>query len=79
VTAKFVDNIKNFGYKYATISGLSISVFDMISPDNKKDLLKSAEEKVKFVQKKHWLGFLTENEKYMQSINIWAEVKKVIE
>lgn len=79
VTAQFVDNIKNFGYKYATLSGLSISAFDMISPENKKQLLLDAEEKVKFVQKKHWLGFLTENEKYYQSITIWAEVKKVIE
>lgn len=79
VTAKFVDNIKNFGYKYATVSGLSISAFDMISPENKKELLKAADDKVKYIQKKHWLGFLTENEKYMQSIVIWAEVKKVIE
>lgn len=79
ITAKFVDNIKNFWYKYSTISGLSISVFDMISPENKKDLLKSADEKVKFIQKKHWLGFLTDEEKYLQSIAIWAEVKKVIE
>lgn len=79
VTANFVDNIKNFWYKYATISGLSISAFDMISPENKKDLLKAADDKVKYIQKKHWLGFLTENEKYSQSISIWADVKKVIE
>jgi DNA-directed RNA polymerase subunit beta' len=51
----------------------------MISPDNKKDLLKEADDKVKYIQKKYWLGFLTENEKYSQSISIWADVKKVIE
>lgn len=79
VTATFVDNIKNFWYKYATISGLSISAFDMISPENKKDLLRDADDKVKYIQKKYWNWFLTENEKYMQSIAIWAEVKKVIE
>ena len=79
ITAKFVDNIKNFWYKYATISWLSISAFDMHSPENKKDLLAEADEKVKFIQKKHWLGFMTDNEKFLQSIKIWAEVKKVIE
>jgi DNA-directed RNA polymerase subunit beta' len=79
ITSEFVNNIKNFWYKYSTISGLSISVFDMVSPENKKELLKEAEEKVKFIQKKHWLGFLTDDEKYLQSIVIWAEVKKVIE
>jgi DNA-directed RNA polymerase subunit beta' len=51
----------------------------MVSPENKKVLLKEAEEKVKFIQKKHWLGFLTDDEKYLQSISIWADVKKVIE
>jgi hypothetical protein len=34
---------------------LSISAFDMIIPENKKELLASAEEKVKFIQKKHWV------------------------
>lgn len=79
VTAKFVDEIKNFWYKYATISWLSISVFDMISPEIKKQLLAEADEKVKYIQKKWWQGFMTDNEKYLQSIKIWAEVKKVIE
>ena len=44
VTAQFVDKIKDFGYKYSTISGLSISAADMIVPDNKKELLETASE-----------------------------------
>lgn len=79
VTATFVDSIKDFGYKYATVSGLSISQNDMIVPDNKRELLEEASEKVKYIQKKHWTGFMTEEEKFSQSIAIWAEVKKVIE
>lgn len=79
ITAKFVDRIKNFGYKYATLSGLSISQNDMIVPENKKELLDAASEKVKYIQKKHWFGFMTEEEKFLQSIAVWAEVKKVIE
>ncbi len=78
-TAKFVDDIKNFWYKYSTISGLSIWIGDMVTPDNKQDLLNSASEKVKYIQKKWWSGFMTEKEKYNQSIKIWAEVKKTIE
>ncbi len=78
-TARFVDRIKDFGYKYATLSGLSISESDMIMPDNKQELLDEAADKVKFIQKKYWNGYLTEDEKYAQSIAIWAEVKKVIE
>jgi DNA-directed RNA polymerase subunit beta' len=78
-TAVLADRIKDFGYKNATLSGLSISKDDMIIPDNKQKLLDEASEKVKYIQKKHWNWFLTDQEKYTQSITIWAEVKKVIE
>jgi len=43
----------------------------MILPDSKYNLLSEAGEKVKFIQKKHWNGFLTEEEKYEQSIAVW--------
>ncbi len=78
-TAKFVNDIKNFWYKYATISGLTISKEDMIVPENKQKLLDEASDKVKYILKKHWSGFLTDWEKYNQSIIVWAEVKKNIE
>lgn len=51
----------------------------MMIPDSKNDLLSKAEEKVKYIQKARWNGLLSEEEKYAQSIVIWAEVKKVIE
>jgi DNA-directed RNA polymerase subunit beta' len=79
VTAQFVNDIMNFWFKYSTLSGLSISIDDMVVPDNKKKLLEEGSEKVKYIQKKWWSGFLTEQEKYNQSIKIWADVKKTIE
>ena len=79
VTAKFVNNIKDFWFDSATISGLSISKEDMVMPDSKKELLAKWTEKVTFIQKKHWNGFITEDEKFNQSVAIWAEVKKEIE
>jgi len=79
VTAQFVDEIKNFGYKYATFSGLTISKDDMVTPKEQKKLLEEWEEKIKYIQKQRWLWFLTEDEKYNQSIAIWAQVKKEIE
>jgi DNA-directed RNA polymerase subunit beta' len=78
-TAVLVNEIKDFGFKYATLSGLSIAESDMVMPENKKQLLEVASEKVTYIQKKHWNGFLTADEKFAQSIVIWAEVKKVIE
>ncbi len=78
-TAVLVNDIKDFGFKYATLSGLSISESDMILPENKKKLLEEASEKVKYIQKKHWNGFLTTDEKFAQSVTVWAQVKNVIE
>ena len=79
VTAKFVNDIKNFWYENATISGLSISKEDMVMPEIKKELLEEGWEKVKLIQKAEWNGFVTPEERYNQSIAIWADVKKTIE
>lgn len=79
VTSKFVDDIKNFWYKYATLSWISISKEDMVVPNDKQELLNEASEKVKYIQKQWWAWFMTEDEKYNQSIKIWADVKKQIE
>ena len=79
ITAKFVDEIKNFWYKYSTISWLSISKDDMLTPEKKDRLLFEAEWKIKYIQKKAWSWFLTSEEKTNQSIRVWAKVKKEIE
>lgn len=78
-TAFFSDRIKNIGYKYATLSWLSISKDDMFIPTNKEELIKEWEEKIKNIQKKFWNWFLTEKERYSQSIKVWTEIKNVIE
>lgn len=78
-TAFFADRIKNIGFKYATISGLSISKNDMISPDTKNDHVKEGEEKIKAIQKAFWNGFLTERERYEQSVKVWSAIKGMIE
>jgi len=51
----------------------------MVVPTDKEELLEAAGEKVKYIQKNHWNGFLTTTEKYNQSIVVWADVKKTIE
>jgi DNA-directed RNA polymerase subunit beta' len=51
----------------------------MIIPKDKEKLLAEAGEKVKTIQKKAWEWFMTEDEKYNQSIQVWADIKKIIE
>ena len=78
-TAYLADAIKNLGFKYATLSGLTVSVFDMIIPDEKYGFVKEGEEKIKEIQKAHWHGLVTEDERYLQSLQAWSGVKSKIE
>ncbi|MDD2892040.1 MAG: DNA-directed RNA polymerase subunit beta' [Candidatus Gracilibacteria bacterium] len=78
-TAFFSNEIKNIGFKYATISGLTISKDDMIIPETKHNFIKDGEEKIKEIQKRFWNGFLTEKERYEQSVKVWSKVKGEIE
>ena len=78
-SARLANDIKDLGYKYATLSGLSIAESDMISPDSKDTILSEASDKVKYIQKKAYDGFLTDDERYEQSIRIWSQAKQNIE
>ncbi|MFZ4461883.1 MAG: DNA-directed RNA polymerase subunit beta' [Patescibacteria group bacterium] len=78
-TAFFADRIKNIGFKYATLSGLSISKNDMIVPETQDEHIKNGEEKIKAIQKAFWNGLLTERERYEQSVKVWSQVKNTIE
>ena len=84
-TAHLANAIKETGYKYSTLSGLTVSIFDMHIPEEKYDhsagqgLIESGEEKIKTIQKAHWNGLVTDDERYMQSIQVWMEIKKEIE
>lgn len=53
-TAFLADDIKAIGFKYATLSGLTISKDDMIIPEEKFDYVKAGEEKIKEIQKAYW-------------------------
>ncbi len=78
-TARTANAIKDLGFKYATMSGLSISESDMIIPENKTTILNEATEKVREIQKMAYEGFLTDDERYGQSIRVWSQAKNEIE
>jgi len=68
------DRLKDLGFTYATMGGISISIDDMIIPQKKKKLLDKAEEAVKNVQNQYQEGLITDGERYNQVIDIWANV-----
>ncbi len=71
--AAVLDNIKAMGYKYSTRSSLSISVYDMTIPPQKKQILDDAAKKVEEITELFNWGELSDDERYKQVISVWEK------
>ena len=72
-TVILADRLKDLGYKYATISGTSIAIKDMVIPKKKAEILRQAEEEVKEIDAQYRSGLITDGEKYNKVVDIWAQ------
>ncbi|MFT3949443.1 MAG: DNA-directed RNA polymerase subunit beta' [Agriterribacter sp.] len=73
-TAKFLDDIKQLGFRTAFRGGLSFNINDLVIPQMKQELVESASEEVKEVWENYNMGLITNNERYNQIIDIWSRV-----
>ena len=73
-TVLLADKLKDNGYYFATISGISIGVQDMVIPDAKKPLLAEADDKVSEIDSQYREGLVTAGERYNKVIDIWSDV-----
>ena len=71
VTAVLLDHIKETGFHYSTLGAISISMQDIIVPDEKYDLIKKAEVEVDKFEKSYRRGLITDEERYEKVIEIW--------
>jgi len=67
------DRLKDMGYKYATISGMSISINDMAIPSRKGEIIEQAENEVKNIDDQYINGLITDGEKYNKVVDIWSQ------
>ena len=77
-TAKFVDDVKNLGFKAAGMSGISWGMDDLVVPETKKDIIAESEEKIQTIVSQYNAGLLTAEEKKNKSIEVWNEAKNKI-
>ena len=73
-TVRFLDDIKNLGYTMAYRGGLSFNLDDVIIPENKADIVEAGYNEVEEVINNYNMGFITNNERYNQVIDIWTHV-----
>jgi len=71
-TAKFLDDIKDLGFRMAFRGGLSFNLGDVIIPVEKEKLINQAHDEVNEVLNSYSMGLITHNEKYNQIIDIWT-------
>ena len=72
-TAQMLDRIKQLGFHYSTVGGISIGVFDMIVPNVKQQYIEEAEEKVEYINDQHQLGLLNDAGRHRSVVEIWRQ------
>jgi DNA-directed RNA polymerase subunit beta' len=77
-TVAFLDDLKDIGFRYATLSGLSIGIQDMHIPAAKGDLIERARKQVNEVEQQYQDGVITNGERYNKVVDIWAHTTEQI-
>ena len=72
-TAEVLDDIKRIGYKYSTISAITVSISDMTVPAAKKDLIAAAENTIEKIEKNFRRGLVTDEERYKAVVEAWKD------
>jgi len=77
-TSAILDKIKDQGYKYSTISGLTVALSDISVVDTKKDIVEDGDKKVNLINELFEEGFLTEEERHKQVCDVWSKAGEQI-
>ncbi|QJG67103.1 DNA-directed RNA polymerase subunit beta' [Mycoplasma phocoenae] len=79
IVASILDKVKALGFKYSTLSGISISIDDIIGTDKKSDYVKEGDDYIAKLKEYYTSGELTDDDRYNLTIKKWTEVKDNIQ
>ena len=77
-TSAVLDKIKDQGYHYSTVSGLTVAISDIYVISGKDKLVKEGDAKVEKIQKLYERGFLTDTERHSKVVDVWNDINKVV-
>jgi DNA-directed RNA polymerase subunit beta' len=77
-TSIILDKIKALGFTYSTRAGITISVSDVVVPNEKKEILEESQKKVDVITQQYRRGLITNEERYDRVIEIWSKAKDKI-
>ena len=78
IAVELADSIKRLGFEYATISGVTISVYDLTVPEEKPVILDEATQEVSEIDRQYRRGLLTEEEQYSRTVEIWSRARDLV-
>ncbi|WP_041695515.1 DNA-directed RNA polymerase subunit beta' [Alicyclobacillus acidocaldarius] len=78
MTAEILDKVKQLGFHYSTLAGITISISDIVVPEEKKRIIAEAEAKEHKLKLQYRRGLITEEEQYVTFSQIWSEAKEQI-
>lgn len=71
-TVMFADRVMYAGFRFATVSGVSIGIDDLIVPDTKPEIIAKAEEEVREIEMQFASGLVTQGERFNKVVDIWS-------
>ena len=74
----FADKLMYTGFRYATYSGVSIGINDLIVPENKVSIIEKAESEVTEIEKQFASGLVTQGERYSKVVDIWSHTNEQV-
>ena len=77
-TVIIADRLKETGFRYANLAGISICIDDMVIPEGKHEIINRANEEVQEIQNQYTEGLITDGERYNKVIDIWAKATEEI-
>ncbi len=77
-TVKLLDDLKDLGFTYATLAGISIGISDMIIPQEKVNIIKNSRQEVGKVEDQYRKGIITGRERYNKIIDVWTHTTEVL-
>ena len=78
-TATMLDKLKDQGFHYSTVAGITVSVYDIQVPQNKYVLFEEADEKLEVIKKLYNKGKITDEERHNITIKLWEGVKDQVQ
>ena len=77
-TSRMLDDLKDLGFKYSTLSGMTVSANDVVTLEGKNEIIAESDDKVQLVTRQYNRGLITDEERYKKVIGIWNDTKEVI-